>query len=214
MKVFNLVQKGIIAVSTFSTILASTSAFAIPYGTNTVYKVMGTSGQTDVYISSTAGSRVNVLLGAIDRPQARIAGACGEVRISVPSSGSFAGLKVDDIEVDVSTLSVQTFPSCISGSFAEPRTSNFKTPTGQVIIVGKTANTAVKIALPQEITRAVTVNACGFGVLRGSTTSPLPATLTIGTQSYTLASLANATNGPICRTNGAISTGYIPAAWP
>ncbi len=75
MKVFNRVKKGIITVSTFSAMLASTSAFAIPYGTNTVYKVMGTSGQTEVYISSTAGSRVNVLLGAIDRPVARIAGA-------------------------------------------------------------------------------------------------------------------------------------------
>jgi hypothetical protein len=214
MKVFNLVKKGIIATTALSGVLVANSAFAIPYGTDTVYKAMGTNGQTEVYVSSAAGSRVNVLLGATDRPQARIAGACGEVRISVPSTGSFAGLKVDDVTVDAATLLTQTLPSCISGSFAEPRTANFKTPTGQIVIVGKTVGNAVKITLPQETTRAVTVNACGFGVLRGSTTSPLPANFTIGTQNYTLASVANATNGPICRTNGAISTGYVPAAWP
>jgi hypothetical protein len=214
MKVFNLVKTQIIAATTLSSMLVANSAFAIPYGTDTVYKAMGTSGLTEVYISSTAGSRVSVVLGATDKSQARIAGACGEVRISVPSTGSFAGLKVDDVEVDASALSVQTLPSCISGSFAEPRTSNFKIPTGQVLIVGKTVGNAVKVSLPQETTRAVTINACGFGVLRGSTTSPLPATFTIGAQSYTLASVVNATNGPICRTNGAISTGYVPAAWP
>lgn len=214
MKVLNLVKKGIIAATALSSMLCANSAMAIPYGTNTVYKAMGTNGLTEVYVSSAAGSRVNVLLGATDRPQARIAGACGEVRIPVPSTGSFAGLKVDDVTVDASTLLTQTLPSCISGSFAEPRTANFKTPTGQVIIVGKTVGNAVKVSLPQETTRAVSVNACGFGVLRGSTTSPLPTTFTIGTQNYTLASIPNATNGPICRTNGSISTGYVPAAWP
>jgi hypothetical protein len=214
MKGFNLIKKGIIAATALSSMLASTSAFAIPYGTNTVYKAMGTSGQTEVYISSTAGSRVNVLLGASDRAQARIAGSCGEVRISVPSSGNFTGLKVDDVAVDASILATQTLPSCLNGSFSQPRTANFKTPTGHIVIVGKTVGKAVKISLPQEMTRTVTVNACGFGVLRGSTLSPLPATFAIGAQNYTLATIPNATHGPICRTNGAISTGYVPATWP
>jgi hypothetical protein len=213
MKVFNLVKKGIIAATTLSTILASTSAFAIPFGTNNVYKAVENS-QTVVYLSGTASSKVAVDLGSVDKTQARIAGACGETKISVPTSGSFTGLKVDGTTVDASTLSVQTLPACVSGTFAEPRTTNFKTASGQVVIVGKTPNAAVSITLPSNSAKSVSINACGFGTIKSTSSTPLPASFKIGTNNYTVSTLPNAGSGPVCRTMNGISTGYVPAAWP
>jgi hypothetical protein len=188
------------------------SAAAIPYQGATVYKAMD-SGSTVVVFSGTAGSRVAVSLGNIDKSTARLAGSCGEIRISVPSTGSFAGLKVDGVSVDASALSVQTLPSCVSGAFSESRTTNFKTATGQVVIVGKTAGSAVAVSLPSSSTRNVTINACGFGVLKGTSTSPLPSSFMVGTTNYTVATLPDATTAPYCRTIDGTPYGYVPASW-
>jgi hypothetical protein len=188
------------------------SAAAIPYNGATVYKAMD-SGSTVVVFSSTAGSRIAVSLGSEDKSTARLAGSCGELRISVPSSGSFSGLKVDGVAVNAATLSTQTLPSCVSGAFSETRTTNFKTATGQVVIVGKTPGSAVAVSLPSPTTRSVTANACGFGILKGTSTSALPATFMVGTTTYTLATLPNAVTAPYCRTIDGTPYGYVPASW-
>ena len=213
MKGFNLLKKGIIAATTLGTMLASTSAFAIPFGTNTVYRAVENS-QTVVYLSGTANSKLAVDLGSVDKTQARIAGACGEIKISVPSTGSFTGLKVDGSAIDASTLSTQTLPACVSGTFAEPRTANFKTASGQVVIVGKTPNAAVSISLPSSSAKSVSINACGFGTLKSTSSTPLPASFKIGATNYTVSTLPNAGSGPVCRSSNGISVGYVPAAWP
>lgn len=212
MKKFQLIKLGLLITSAIGALFAPLSAFAIPYNGATVYKAMD-SGSTVVVFSGTAGSRIAVSLGSIDKSTARLAGSCGEIRISVPSTGSFAGLKVDGVAVDASALSVQTLPSCVSGAFAEPRTANFKTATGQVVIVGKTAGSAVAVSLPSATTRNVTVNACGFGVLKGTSTSPLPTSFMVGATSYTVASLPDATTAPYCRTIDGTPYGYVPASW-
>ncbi|MHC5763436.1 hypothetical protein [Nostoc sp.] len=210
-------MKKIIALLVGVGALASSMApaAAIPYGSNTVYKTVDSStSATTVYISATANSRVQVELGSIDRSTARIAGACGELRISIPSSGSFAGLKVDGTSIDASTLSTQTLPACNNGTFTESRTANFKTPNGQVVIVGKTPGSAVAITLPTEATRNVSINGCGFGILRAASGSTLPATFDITGTSYTVASLPDAGEPPVCRTTNGVSTGYVPSSWP
>lgn len=187
-------------------------AAAIPYQSATVYKAMDGSSQVVVF-SATAGSRISVSLGNTDKSTARLAGSCGEVRISVPASGDFTGLKVDGTAVNASSLSTQTLPSCVSGSFSETRSSNFKTPTGQVVIVGKTPGAAVAVSLPSVTSRTVTANACGFGVLKGTTTSPLPASFMVGATSYTVASLPDAGTPPYCRTVNGSPQAYVPASW-
>ncbi|MBD2778662.1 hypothetical protein ICL16_43120 [Iningainema sp. BLCCT55] len=187
-------------------------ASAIKYNNNSVYKATD-NGNTVVVFSASAGSKIQVNLGTQSKPTAKIVGACGELKISVPSTGSFEGLKVDGTAVDASTLPTQTLPSCVSGSFAEPRPNNFKTPSGQVIIVGKTANTAASIELPQASTKSISVNACGFGVLKASSGQMLPATFKVDATEYTVASLPDATVAPYCRTIQGVSSGYVPAAW-
>lgn len=207
-----IVKSGLIATAALSALFAPLSAFAIPYQSATVYKAMDGTNQVVVF-SATAGTRISVNLGTSDKSTARLAGSCGEVRISPPSSGDFTGLKVDGTAINVSSLSTQTLPSCVSGSFAESRTTNFKTPTGQVVIVGKTPGSAVSVSLPAAVTRSVTANACGFGVLKGTSTSPLPASFSVGTTDYTVASLTNAGTPPYCRTVNGTPYGYVPASW-
>lgn len=193
-------------------VVGSSPAFAIPYQSATVYKATE-SGATVVVFSSSPGSRIQVNLGSSPKATAKIAGSCGEVKISVPSSGSFAGLKVDGTAVDAASLPTQTLPSCVSGSFAEPRTSNFKTPSGQVVIVGKAPNAAVAIELPQPSTRSVSINACGFGVLKAATGQSLPESFNVQSTSYTTASLPDAQKTPYCRTTNGVSAAYVPSTW-
>lgn len=167
-------------------------ASAIQYNTSTVYKATD-GGYTVVVFSASAGSKIQVNLGNVSKPTAKIVGACGEIKLSVPSSGSFTGLKVDGTSVDASTLSTQTLPSCVNGTFAEARTSNFKTPSGQVVIVGKTPGTAASVELPQPTIKTVSINACGFGVLKESATFTLPTTFKVDATDYTTASLPDST---------------------
>ncbi|MBW4600677.1 MAG: hypothetical protein KME29_14040 [Calothrix sp. FI2-JRJ7] len=187
-------------------------AAAIPYQGDTVYKSTD-RGNPVVVFSASPGSRIRVNLGSSASTTARVAGACGELRISVPASGSFAGLKVDGTAIDASTLPTQTLPSCVSGAFAETRSANFKTPAGQIIVVGKTPNSAVSIELPQPTVATVSVNGCGFGVLRARTGSTLPATFSTDSTSYTMTALKSASAPPLCRTAGGSAAAYIPANW-
>jgi hypothetical protein len=185
---------------------------AIPFGSATVYKVVN-NGITSVYLSGTANSRIEVEMGSTPRTTARVVGSCGEVRIAVPSNGSFAGLKIDGVDVDASTLSTATLPSCSGGTFTESRPSNFKTPNGQVIIVGKTPGSGATITLSSDVERNVSINSCGFGRINVTESLPLT-TFKIGTTNYTLADLPNAGQPPVCRTLDGVSTTYTPSSWP
>ncbi len=201
-----------IAIGAIGALFAPLSALAIPYQSATVYKAMDGSTQVVVF-SGTAGSKISVSLGSSDKSTAKLAGSCGEVRISLPSSGDFAGLKVDGTAVNAATLSTKTLPSCVNGIFSEARTTNFKTPTGQVVIVGKTPGAAVTVTLPSPTTRSITTNGCGFAVLKDTSSSPLPASFMVGTTTYTVASLPNAGAPPYCRTIDGTPYGYVPASW-
>ncbi len=65
---------------------------------------------------------------------------------------------------------------------------------------------------PAAKTKTVTLNACGFkAVTQGAS---FPATFTVGTTSYTTASLTDAMGGPpVCRKSGTSYTGYVPLGW-
>lgn len=206
--------KGIFALGLGVAAIASSagSAFAIPYNGATVYKAMDGSNQVVVF-SATPGSRIQVNLGSSPRPVARLAGACGELRISPPASGDYTGLEVDGVAVNAATLPTQSLPSCVNGSFSETRSANFKTPNNQVVVVGKTPGSAVAVSLPAVVNRNVTVNACGFGILRPSTGQTLPSSFSVGSTTYTLASLPDATTSPYCRIINGIPFGYVPASW-
>lgn len=186
----------------------SNSALAIPYQGATVYR----AGNEAIIFSSTPGSRLQVNLGSINRANARLADACGFVRIS-SSTGDFTGLKVDGVPINASNLPINTNPSCTGGVPSEPRTENYKTANNQVVVVGKTPNTAVTIELPAPQTQNVTINACGFGVLRSRAGESLPTAFSVGSSNYTTASLPNSINPPYQRTVDGAPLCYVTVGW-
>jgi translation initiation factor IF-1 len=198
---------GAVAALTF----ISAPALAIPYQSATVYKT-SIDGIDQIIFSATANTRVAVSIENQVRNSGRIAGTCGEVKIS-SSTGDYSGLTVDDTAVDSTALSVLTLPSCVSGTFAEARTANFKTPTGQIVVVGKTPGSAVKVNLPSDVIRYVTINGCGFGILKATTSSPIPASFKVGTVSYTFSGLTTSPGVPLCRSSNGVYTGYVPSGW-
>ena len=189
-------------------------AAAVKYGANSVYKATE-NGITTVYIDGTAGNKVAVDLGQLTKTTSKLAAACGDVKISIPKGNpSFTGLMVDGTAIDYASLPIQTLPTCTNGTFAEARTANFKTAKGQVVIVGKTANTSVSISVASESLRNLAINGCGTGLLRAPKGETLPATFTVNGTSYTLASLPDAGHGPVCKKSASGSyAAYTPSSW-
>jgi hypothetical protein len=187
-------------------------ANAIPYNGNSIYKV-GSGSDTAVYFSATAGSTVSVDLGLLSKISSKIVGSCGEVRITSSSLGTTPTITVDGSTVTIASLPTQLLPTCSGGTFAESRPSNFKTSTGDVVIVGKTAGSAIALDIPKSTTKQVKINACGFGTLKNSSSFTIPSTFSVNGSAVNLASLAAPTNPPFCRTTGSTSYGYVPAEW-
>ncbi|MFK0734227.1 MAG: hypothetical protein ACIWVG_24270 [Gloeotrichia echinulata HAB0833] len=211
MKINN--QITLVTVVALSAIASSVMpASAIPYNNNSVYKAIDGNAQVVVF-SGTAGSKISVNLGNSEKSTAKLVGACGEIRISPPASGDFAGLKVDGNAINAASLPTQTLPSCVNGSFSEMRNTNFKTANNQVVIVGKTPGASVSISIPSVTTKSITINGCGFGVLKPNSNQSLPASFSVNSNNYTLSSLPNAGNPPICRTVNGTPYGYVPASW-
>jgi hypothetical protein len=191
------------SVLSLGVLAIASSANAIPFGSNTVYKA-----GTDVIISATAGSQVSVGLGSAVKSRAALVGLCGEVKVN-PGTTPPATLTVGTKTITIANLPTQLLPKCVNGQFEEARTADFKTSTGQIVVVGLTPNQSVTVGIPTATTRKVTINACGFGTLKNAT-----GTLAINGQNYTVSTLPNAGAAPTCRTTNGVSTGYVPAAWP
>ncbi len=211
------IQKNLalLLVSTSAIATNSVPAKAIQYKGASVYKATE-NGITTVYFDGTAGNHIAVDLGNVTKTLSKVAGACGEVKISVPKgNSSFTGLKVNGTAIDYSALPVNTLPTCKNGALSQARTANFKTAKGQVIIVGKTPNASVSVILPSDQKKNITINSCGIGVLRGIKGNTLPAAFSANGTNYTLASLPDAGHGPVCKkaTDGTYSA-YTPSGWP
>lgn len=217
MKLVSLFKISASLASLASVVIAPLSASALPYNSNTVYKVQGSNGP-EVYVSASPGTRAEFDMGVVDRPAARLAGSCGEVRINPPSGGTFDFVKASGETIDPATLPTQLLPTCSGGSFSESRAENFKTPEGRIILVGYTPGQAVAIATPRAVTRRATVNGCGFARVRSSSSFTLPDKFNYMGTEYTVASLPDAGTPPVCRstsgTDGTrVYTGYVPANW-
>lgn len=141
------------------------------------------------------------------------ANLCGAVVVrgsgGVPISGT---IKVDNVSIDASTLPTQLLPPCSSsGSFAESRTSNFKTSDGQVVVVGKTANNFYGVETPENATRRARANACGIVRVAPNARFTHASTqqVAIGSDSPTAISSIETKDAPLCR--GSII--YFPQSW-
>lgn len=199
----NLRNFGKASVLSLGMLAIASSAYAIPYGTNTVYR----SG-TDVIISANAGSQVSVELGSTVKNRAALVGLCGEVKVN-PGTTPPETLTVGTKTITTASLPTQLLPKCVNGQFEESRAADFKTSTGQIVVVGLTPNQSVTVGIPTPTTRKVTINDCGFGALKNASGS-----IIVNGQNYTVSSLPDAGVAPVCRITNGVSAGYIPATWP
>ena len=145
---------------------------------------------------------------------------CGEVAITITSSRPNLGnsLTITDelgtTNVDISTLTEQTRPRCVGQTLEEPRTGNYVTPDGDVILMGRTPGLYSEVSF-NDLNRTSNrrSNGCGFIQLSNSARNPLPAVLKIDGTDYTIATLQEA-DPPVCRGNSTQGyTNYTPDTW-
>ncbi|MCC5611531.1 hypothetical protein LC612_33525 [Nostoc sp. CHAB 5834] len=202
--------KGILAVALGLGAIASSGlpATAIQYGSADVYRV-GSGSSAVIYFHGTANSSISADIGYVSKLSSKLAGACGEIVLSGSIVGTSPTFKINSTTVTVASLPTQLLPTCTSGSFAEARSANFKTPDGKVVLVGNTAGASATLDIPKATVKTVKINACGFGSFKGSDSAPLPTSFKVGSTNYTVASLPDAIAAPKC-TSG---VGYVPASW-
>lgn len=188
-------------------------ALAQTYNGSAVYKVTRSTGTTQVIVANrTPGERLTITYPAATTTRRVTANACGLVVIRDSSTNPLTNLQtVDGTAINQAALPTQLLPRCVDGVLEEARTANFKTGTGDVVIV-KTPNTVYEAVYRGGRIRNVTANACGFAAINESDSYSWASnpTIVIGGTTHTIATMAQANPEPICRTGQL----YVPAAWP
>lgn len=116
-----------------------------------------------------------------------------------------ANITVGSTPVNVAALPLGLLPACTAGAFAVPVPANFKTASGQVVIIGQTPNTAILVAQLGDRVRRVTPNACGFARLATSASFTLAGTFNVNGTSVNVDTVSTGLP-PICRTGNL----YLP----
>jgi len=190
-------------------------ALAQTYNGNAIYKVMRSNGSPQVIVANRSpGERITITYPGATSTRRVTANACGLIVLRDSSSSSLAALvSVDGAAIDQASLPTQLLPRCVNGNLEEPRTANFKTGAGEVVIV-ETPNTVYEAVFAGGRERSVTANACGFAAVSSTSAiaweDPANQNFSIAGTSYTLAALPEASPEPLCR-NGQL---YTPAGWP
>jgi hypothetical protein len=180
----------------------------IKYDQAEVYRV-GSGSSAVIYFHGTPDSSISADIGYVSKVSSKLAGSCGEIVLSGSTVGTTPTLKVNSTTVTLDSLPTQLLPTCASGSFAETRSSNFKTPDGKVVLVGNTPGSSAVIDIPKSTVKTIKINTCGFGSFKGSDSAPLPTGFKVGSKTYSVSALPDAMAAPKCSSG----VGYIPASW-
>lgn len=121
---------------------------------------------------------------------------------------------MNGVAIDPTTLTTGEAPRCSKGTLKVAQTTPIKTANGTIVVPGQTASAAIPVTYDTPKVRNISINACGFGTIKTTVTSPtLPATLIIGGTTYTTATLPDAGEPPkLQRINGTASC-YTPSGW-
>jgi hypothetical protein len=162
-------------------LITATSALAAPFK----------DSDGNIHIQDlTASQKIDIQYGTLSTK--RVANGCGLVSISKPSSipSMPSSIMVGTDTIDVASLPVQTTPKCTNNVLAETRSTNFKTSSGTVVVVGKTSGVSYDVTFTGvPTTKTSTANACGFVRISNSATKPAPTSFTYGGQNYDTAAL-------------------------
>ena len=196
----------ILAVSSLSALPASAQTFS---GSPVFKSINPTTSQPTVFVGGQLpNAEISVTFLGADRTRRVTANGCGLITLKDSTSSPIAGLKsVDGMTINQATLPVRLIPKCVNGVLEEPRTADFKTGTGDVVIV-KTPNTSYSTIYMADTIKKVRANACGFAYLRGTTASPLmdSTSIQIGASApTTISAIMTAPSEPLCR-NGILYT--------
>lgn len=206
----NLSLISALGIAIASNLFIPLESLAIPFNSNTIYKITNpTNGQEEVYFSGTPNTSIQASMGLTDRYTTRVADGCGVVRLTASQIGVNTTIEFNNATVDIATLPQQLQPSCINGTLSEPRPDNYKTPEGNVIIVGLTPAQPYIANIPRNTTRRIRINTCGFGRLRSTSTFTIPPSFDVNGSTITLATLPDSGAAPRCSRG----VGYVPAAW-
>lgn len=190
-------------------------AMAQTYNGNSVYKVTRSNGEPQVIVANqTPGARLDVIFPNATTTAKVTANACGLVVIRDSATRPANTLvSIAGAAIDQATLPTQLLPRCVNGALEEARAANFKTGAGEVVVV-KTPNTVYDAVFSGGRSRNVTVNACGFAAISGTSAMPWSdaanKAFSIGGTAYNIDTLPAANPEPICR-SGQL---YVPDAWP
>jgi hypothetical protein len=169
--------------------------------------------QNNVYImGQSPQSRVSLTYNGMLRSRDYQANSCGWVTLRNSSTSPITGtIVVGGTNVDTASLPTQLLPNCTNGTAQETRNANFKTSTGDVVIVNRPAGSYVTVQVPQNRDRSATANACGFARFTNSTTYQHQGTTDIAFSSNysgTINALPQR-DAPLCSRGNL----YVPANW-
>jgi len=187
--------------------------------------------QGNVYIhgatATSLGQQASVTTSANLSRRVR-AGFCGEIRLAessaLPSIGDSwtVGTTIRTRSSLPQITDRAQLPRCSGNSFT-PSLSDAITSAGgyvdstttspRVFLVGYTPGISYEVTFNDvSSSQNLRPNACGFFRISNTERNPIPATLTIGGTSYTVADLTTATP-PLCRSEGGGHILYIPSSW-
>lgn len=187
-------------------------SFAVPYGTDNVYKWV-LNGKTYVNIHGpAAGTSIAVVFSGVQRTAVKTADACGQVEVKPATGSTLSGnIVVGSRTIAFGSLSTQLKPSCVNGTLSEARATDYKTPEGYLVAVGFTASAPQNTITTGDRSRNITANACGAR-FTGTTSIPLSDStqFTYSGTTYTVSALPTAPVGPRSLTTGGTPNCFKP----
>lgn len=210
------------AIALSGAVLAMLSAVAPAFAAPPADVFKDSDGNVYVHGATSPGAGMSLPVEYVGRgKESRLrANYCGEVAITITSSRPDLGNSITIVDeqgttnLDVSTLPEETRPRCVGQNLEEPRANDYKTPDGDVILVGRTAGLYSEVSFNDlNYTSNRRANGCGFIRISNTTRSPLPADLVINGTNHNIAALPEA-DPPVCRGNSSEGyTLYLPETW-
>lgn len=171
--------------------------------------------QNNIYITGQSPSaRVSLTYRGMMVSRDYQANSCGWVTLRNSTTNPISGiLNVGGSNVDTASLPTQLLPTCTNGVAQEARSANFKTSSGDVVIVGRGPNSYVTIGIPRDRTRNATANACGVARFTNSTSYQHSDSTRIMSEGIIsermIENLDSRDSGVLCSKGNL----YVPASW-
>lgn len=158
--------------------------------------------------------RVTMTYSGVMRNRDFQADSCGRIVMRNSATSPIpASIVVAGETVDTASLPTQILPRCTNGVAEEMRSANFRTTSGDVVIVGRAPSSYTTVQTPTERTRNATANACGFAMFSNSTSfQHSPSTIvSIPGQPVTNDEISSLTqrDSPLC-SRGQM---FVPLSW-